>query len=233
MTKKILALALASAATCASIAPANAALIINSITAANSGAPTGTLKAGSNYSVNAKITPFNVTGVLDGEAVSLFTYCVDIYQYAHTGTFEVVSLSQFLGGNTAKANAIAALISNQGADGSTQHDAAVQLALWELLYEKSWNTPDLTSDYFRVSPISDSAARTLATSYANLARTSWLPSDNIVISVAKSGKHQDQLFWSYTPSIPEPSTWAMLLLGFGTIGATMRRQRVKTKISFA
>jgi len=34
-----------------------------------------------------------------------------------------------------------------------------------------------------------------------------------------------------TPSVPEASTWAMMLVGFGAIGAVMRRR--STKVSFA
>jgi hypothetical protein len=36
------------------------------------------------------------------------------------------------------------------------------------------------------------------------------------------------------PSVPEPATWAMMLLGFGAMGmAFRRRQRVSTKLSYA
>jgi hypothetical protein len=44
-------------------------------------------------------------------------------------------------------------------------------------------------------------------------------------------------FWTaqlptLTPPIPEPSTWAMLIAGFGAIGFAMRRQR-RVSVSFA
>jgi len=36
-----------------------------------------------------------------------------------------------------------------------------------------------------------------------------------------------------TPSVPEPSTWAMMLVGFGLIGATARYRRRATKVAYA
>lgn len=33
--------------------------------------------------------------------------------------------------------------------------------------------------------------------------------------------------------VPEPTTWAMMIAGFGLIGGTMRRRRVSAKVSFA
>lgn len=38
----------------------------------------------------------------------------------------------------------------------------------------------------------------------------------------------------YGSAVPEPGTWAMMILGFGLVGATMRRQRgVRTTVSYA
>lgn len=36
-----------------------------------------------------------------------------------------------------------------------------------------------------------------------------------------------------TPAVPEPATWAMMLVGFGLIGATARYRRRTTKIAYA
>jgi len=35
------------------------------------------------------------------------------------------------------------------------------------------------------------------------------------------------------PAVPEPATWAMLILGFGLVGAALRRRKVATRVSYA
>lgn len=35
------------------------------------------------------------------------------------------------------------------------------------------------------------------------------------------------------PAVPEPGTWGLLLLGFGTLGAAMRRRSTVTRVSFS
>lgn len=34
-------------------------------------------------------------------------------------------------------------------------------------------------------------------------------------------------------AVPEPATWAMMIMGFGMVGSAMRRRNVKTNVSFA
>ncbi len=40
-----------------------------------------------------------------------------------------------------------------------------------------------------------------------------------------SGLSNAALFWTGVAAVPEPGTWAMMLVGFGAIGASMRRRR--------
>jgi hypothetical protein len=44
------------------------------------------------------------------------------------------------------------------------------------------------------------------------------------------GSSNAQIFATGTPAVPEPATWAMMLLGFGGIGAAMRRSPRKTAL---
>jgi hypothetical protein len=46
-----------------------------------------------------------------------------------------------------------------------------------------------------------------------------------------NGSYQlDNLMWSAS-AVPEPATWAMMLLGFGAIGASMRRYRTAIRLA--
>lgn len=184
---------------------------------------------------NLRISPYNISGTLsDGSsstAVSLMTWCVDVFQTINTGTYGVVSLADALGGDTTKANRIAALISHEGLTKvSATHDAAVQLALWELLYEDNGTTPSFSSNIFKAWDISSSVL-TEATTFAANARTIWTPSSAYTFQVAKNSQYQDQLF--FTPSVPEPATWMMMIIGFGMVGASMRQRRARARVSIS
>jgi len=37
---------------------------------------------------------------------------------------------------------------------------------------------------------------------------------------------------SAAPAVPEPATWAMMLVGFGTVGFALRRRKARTAVSF-
>ena len=55
--------------------------------------------------------------------------------------------------------------------------------------------------------------------------------------VANQIVFDDVTFGSVTPgggAVPEPATWAFMILGFGAIGGAMRRQRkANVKVSYA
>lgn len=188
---------------------------------------------------NVSISPQQITGKLDGQNVSLFAYCVDIYQFSGVGSFDVVSLSSYLTGLGlgSKYNALAAIISANSTKSNAATDSAVQLAIWETLYETN-STKDLGTGKFTATGITDgnywtndSIVDTKADSIVNAAVNGAI-NPNITFYVAKNSAKQDLLFWTVaTPAIPEPATWGMMLLGMGIVGYSMRRRKVD--VSFA
>jgi PEP-CTERM motif len=170
------------------------------------------------------ISPQTLTGTLDGSAVSLFAYCVDILNYSGPGTFDVVSLFDYLGGDTTKYNQIASLIATAGGPANRYSDAAAQAAIWELMYENS--SYNVGSGNFRLDNVNNDptlvadANSLLVQAVGNAGQTG----SGLQLFVAKNDDKQDMLFWK-TAAVPEPATWAMMLLGFGGIGFQMRRRR--------
>lgn len=170
------------------------------------------------------VSPQYLNGTLDGQAVQLFAYCVDILNYSGPGTFDVVSLLDYLGGNTTKYNQLAALIAANGGPAGTTADATTQAAVWEAIYD---NAPyNAGSGNFSLSDVHNDPtliadANTLL---AQAVSNSGTTGSNLNLFVARNSEKQDMLFWT-TSAVPEPSTWAMMLLGFGAIGISVRRSR--------
>ncbi len=61
--------------------------------------------------------------------------------------------------------------------------------------------------------------------------SSW----NYFVDIANFGLGNAQFSATFEeiPPVPEPATWVMMIVGFGMIGGTLRRQRAKAKVSFA
>jgi hypothetical protein len=268
---KFIAIAMGGAALTCATSATNAAVTLtaSSITAVYSNAPTADLHKTNNPSItddNVKLTPQILKGTLSsnpGVPVEFFAYCVDVFQVAGPTTFQVTSLLDYLGGNAAKANQISALMVAEGAQTSRLHDAAVQLAVWELVnetlgfYDIDKYTQTVTEQYrdskgrlktrtvtttpgqFWADDVK-SGSGVLASADAMLGAASANAGnsfDGYSFFVAKSATKQDFLFWTYTPpmtAVPEPASWAMMILGMGLVGSSMRRnRRTKTAVSFA
>lgn len=54
-----------------------------------------------------------------------------------------------------------------------------------------------------------------------------------ITSVAITGGTGNFRLDDFAAAAPEPATWAMMIFGFGAVGAAMRRRKVTTKVSFA
>ncbi|UZK67721.1 PEPxxWA-CTERM sorting domain-containing protein [Sphingomonas sp. M1-B02] len=63
-------------------------------------------------------------------------------------------------------------------------------------------------------------------------------SQSLSYSVAGGASYGSERLGSFsvaapTSAVPEPTTWAMMLLGFGVVGSAMRRRKVRVKAAFA
>ena len=65
--------------------------------------------------------------------------------------------------------------------------------------------------------------------FRDLLNKALTPGGNNVLSVAgtagSSASYSGTLSFSSMAAVPEPATWAMMLLGFGAVGFSMRRRR--------
>ncbi|HWJ70962.1 MAG TPA: PEPxxWA-CTERM sorting domain-containing protein [Sphingobium sp.] len=193
-------------------------------------------------STTALLSPQTIKGSLDGgAATTLKAFCIELSQTSKKGSFEVVTLSDYLAGKgkSGSYDTIAGLISTYGTTtNSPLVDAAVQLAVWEAFYETKSNF-NVSTGAFTSSNWSDqtrkggSEVRDLANQY--LAGANDLTIDpSLSFYVAKNAKNQDLLFFEFgpPPAVPEPASWAMMIIGFGLVGGTLRRRAMRTAISF-
>jgi hypothetical protein len=166
-----------------------------------------------------------------GLATNWESFCVDIYHYLGTGAFTVQDVST-LGLSATQLGQVKAVLSN--ADGyiiDSTTSAAVQMALWEIIYENSANNYSLSTGYFQVSGANVSTAITDANNIlTNVINGTWLANSALQVSVFAASGKQSQLAYSLSASgastsVPEPATWVMMLLGFGTVGFSLRRKR--------
>ena len=150
---------------------------------------------------------------------SFESYCVDLYQTISFG----VHYPEYTGPGTShvfnNGNAytdLSRLYARAGVVGNSVAEAAFQIAVWEIAYEKTSNAYDLASgDAKFFGGTADPGSLSLA--------STWLSSLGAAgpgIQVLESRSHQDVI---YAP-VPEPETYAMLLAGLAAVGFMSRRQ---------
>jgi PEP-CTERM motif. len=231
--KKTLMTFAASAAALAFATSANASTFVIDSVSSQYGSPSGQISTGTQWwnetTYNASLSPQKISGTWDGQAADFIAYCLEITQFSGTGTFNVVSLTDYLGNTLA--GDVAALVSNY-AGGDKNQSAALQLALWETRYEKSYNSKDLDSGYFELEWASQNKTTLINTANSYLANKGAIDGD-LEFWVATNSKKQDLLFYTVKPPVPEPATWAMMIIGFATIGRAMRARRTNTAVSFS
>jgi hypothetical protein len=184
---------------------------------------------------------------------TLHSYCVDLFDWLGSGAFVEKPLaasgySAFrLSELTNFVTHADALVSAPGA--TPTMSAAAQLGVWEILYEalgvnNSRPAYDVTSGNFFadggnlnsgpsadslalandwLGKLSDTSSGGWSTPYA-LSKLNFVDPN----SPGLSARNQGQV---YTSPAPEPASWAMMIVGFGIVGAATRRRRVRVTIA--
>jgi len=158
------------------------------------------------------------------------SFCVDIYHTLGTGAFTLSDIST-LGLSATQVGQLKAVLSN--ADTyitDATKSAAVQMAIWEIIYESSLNNYSLSTGYFQVSGANVGTAITNANEILNnVINGTWLASGSLIVSVFSATGKQSQLAYGFAEgssgAVPEPATWMMMLIGFGAVGLALRRKR--------
>ena len=169
-----------------------------------------------------------------GNPVSLQTWCIDVLDPLHPDTFTAADIAHS-GFDAARLVEIETFLEHaQPLAVDPTSAAAVQLGVWEILYEDtgSWDAASGTFHSARMPAVSGLANSWLAA----LADNDWLPDPSLRLEVlVPEGINQAQVQLVAAPqsvgAVPEPATWGMMLVGFGLAGAGMRRRR--TQIVFS
>lgn len=199
------------------------------------------------YTGRTQLTGY-VTGSSPTVNVTFDSYCVDIFNYLshNNAQFDVGNLVLSSATKTADLRKLLLSTANDiaTAGSSTQakrRAAAIQLAVWEIVNEAT-NSYSLSSGLFSVDAAYGSvvtgsgtgvnaSALTLAQGYLDGLGSAVVPVGSRLrtLEAINPRNNQRQVFIT---AVPEPSTWAMLIAGFGVVGSAMRSRR-RGKMSFA
>jgi len=234
MNKYLVSIAAGAAALVAATG-ANAATNFT-VGSAYSNAPTGTTSLENGWfgwenDYSGSMGPQKISGTFNGSLINATAFCIELTQDSSSGSFDVVSLSSYLNdlGKSGSYNSMTKLLSTYSGSGSMTTDVALQLAIWDLRYD---NDSNVKSGYFEVENMSSGYNTYTNAANAQLANLGTVDS-SLQFWVAKSSNKQDLLFVTQTPAVPEPATWAMMIIGFAAIGRSMRARRNSTAVSFA
>ncbi|MDO6415697.1 PEPxxWA-CTERM sorting domain-containing protein [Sphingomonas sp. BIUV-7] len=207
---------------------ANAAVTISSIALDTPGGVSGTITytpTTPDYVVNAGIGRLKLT---TDTGDTLLSYCIDIFHSLTAASFTPATITSTSLSSTKIARLSALLSNGEALVTDANHSAAEQLAIWEIVNEGS-GTYNLTAGDLKVSNISSSAVSLANTYLSNITSETWTADPTLSLAVLQAPNNQTQLVWGTSANkvlgaVPEPATWAMMIGGFGAIGATLRRR---------
>jgi hypothetical protein len=171
---------------------------------------------------------FSGADVSNGNPFNKTTYCIEVtrgvFSYV---TYEVVPIASIFS-STLTQTRLAGLLVNtdpllRAAQTAALRDeiaASIALAVWEIIYETDTALTVDSGNFWVYGDFNPFKPR--VDSYlANVANNSWT-ADASRISGFVSDSSQNQIFLN--APVPEPATWLMMLLGFGFVGAALRRR---------
>jgi hypothetical protein len=174
---------------------------------------------------------FHGTNTSTNASFDALTFCVDIFRAVGTGHFVISPLSS-LAESVEKQQQLAGILSHAGAiidaavgsDARNDAGAALQLAIWEILYENGTSGYDVSNGHFYTfgSPDGSFPFQTLWGQANSYLAQNWLaPAERA--SILLSFDSQSQIYLN--PGVPEPAAWLTMILGFGIVGAATRKRR--------
>jgi hypothetical protein len=175
--------------------------------------------------------------LVGGPGADFFAWCIEPREIINLNVqvvYNIVPLSQAatnIGGiGAAKANQVRELfgrfLPDFSASVTATEAAALQVALWEIVRETPGNPLDLATGNIYFTAASNAAVYNLAGSYLGAIdgtgpKAKRLLALNNGIFGVQGGGSQDLLVQA---AVPEPGSWAMLIAGFGLVGAAARRR---------
>ncbi|MDE2406008.1 MAG: PEP-CTERM sorting domain-containing protein [Sphingomonadales bacterium] len=223
-------------------APAHATVEVTGYTYTPQAVFGGFTIAGNAYTGNAGRFLSDIHDLATDTTVQRYTWCVDaLTPYFTYAPYDVVSLSSAFA-DPVKQSQLAALLSHADAaiaaagDSNAQSiaGAGMALAIWEIVYESGNSGYSLGSGNF--SAWGDFTLGSIAAGNDYLGKVENLTwqgnaGDVRMLSFAdRNSPTQNQIYLQ--GSVPEPATWLTMLLGFGLLGAMLRRQRVRGGVGF-